>query len=297
MAHSFSATSLSQLEPVFDTHIKNLLDAIDAKGSDPFDLKALFGFYAYDIIGQLAFNSDFGSQRSQDPKELPPINEHVFLGCMYGMMPSLLPWSMRVANYLPIPWLQNLLKGRKALRDKTSACLTREMSAQKTSDTRSILTRLIQAKDPETGEPLPEVAVASEAFAFLVAGSHTTSGTLTLLFFHLLHEQSVAVTLTKEILAGTSAGNMQVDLVPSYTGLEAQIPFGMACIRENFRVTPVFTMPLPRTVTDPKGAMVCGYHVPAGVSLIFQIYFLLRLANPWQTNVSMSNYVVHVGNP
>lgn len=116
-------------------------------------------------VGELVFHDDFGSQESQDPKNLPPINEHVFLGCLYGTLPSLLPYSMQISSYLPIPWLQELLKSRRALRDKTSACLSREMSRAKTSEKHSILTRLIRAKDPETGEELPEVSVASEAFA------------------------------------------------------------------------------------------------------------------------------------
>lgn len=120
---------------------------------------------------------------------------------MFGMLPSLLPYSMQIANYLPIPWLQNLLKSRKELKDRTSACLEREMSRQKRSEKHSIPTRLIRAKDPETGKNLPEVAVASEAFAFLVAESHTTSGTMTLLFHHLLRNKAVSEKLTKEMTA------------------------------------------------------------------------------------------------
>jgi benzoate 4-monooxygenase len=268
MAHSFSVASLSQMESIYNTHIKNLLDAIDAKGSEPFNLKDLFGYYAYDVIGELVFHSEFGTQKAQDPTQLPPINEHIFLGCMFGMLPSLLPYSMRIANYLPIPWLQNLLNSRKKLKEKTTACLDREMSRTKTSEKDSILTRLIRAKDPETGEDLPKVAVASEAFAFLVAGSHTTSGTTTLLFYHLLHNEKAAEKLTKEVDACIPWTDAAGDSLPAYAGLEAQLPYAMASIRENFRITPVFTMPLPRTVTDPKGAVINGFQVPTGVSCV-----------------------------
>ena len=266
MAHSFSVASLSQMESTYNTHIKNLLDAIDAKGSKPFNLKDLFGYYSYDIIGELVFHTEFGSQKAQDPAQLPPINEHIFLGCMFGMLPSLLPYSMKIANHLPIPWLQNLLKSRKELKERTSACLADEMSRQKTSEKQSILTRLIRAKDPETGEALREVDIASEAFAFLVAGSHTTSGTMTLLFYHLLHNKTVAEKLTKEVDSCVSFTETAGDSLAAYTGLEAQLRYGMACIRENFRITPVFTMPLPRKVTDPNGAVISGFQVPTGVS-------------------------------
>src|ERR1700761_5859754 len=228
MAHSFSFASLSQMESIYSTHIKNLLSAIDAKGGEPFDLKVLLGFYAYDLMGELAFHSEFGSQKAQDPAQLPPINEHILLSCMFGMLPSLLPYSMRIANYLPIPWLQHLLASRKALKEMTSACLAREMSREKSTEKDSLLTRLILAKDPETGEPIPEVAVASEAFAFLVAGSHTSSGTMTLLFYHLLHNKTVAEKLTKEVDSCVSFTETAGDSLAAYTGLEAQLRYGMA---------------------------------------------------------------------
>lgn len=67
MAHSFSLASLSQMESIYNTHIKNLLDAIDTKDGRPFDLKDLLGYYSFDIIGELVFHTEFGSQEAQDP--------------------------------------------------------------------------------------------------------------------------------------------------------------------------------------------------------------------------------------
>lgn len=268
MAHSFSLASLSQMELIFDRHIRNLLSAIASHGSEPFDLKELIAYYAYDVMGELIFNADFGTQKSQDTNGLPPINEHIFLGCMYGMLPSLLPYSMRFSGYIPLPWLQNLLESRKVLRDRTAQHVVQEMARDKTSEHHSILTRLIRAKDPETGESLTQDQVSSEAFGFLVAGSHTTSGTLTLLFYHLLQNAEASGKLTKELVAGLPWNNPEAESIPAYSGLEAQLPYATACIRENFRISPVFTMPLPRTVCDPNGAVINGIHVPQGVRTI-----------------------------
>jgi cytochrome P450 len=52
-------------------------------------------------------------------------------------------------------------------------------------------------------------------------------------------------------------------------------------------------MPLPRTVTDPKGVVVDGIHVPSGVSWEVAILHLQFANRCSQTNVSMCNYVVH----
>lgn len=37
-------------------------------------------------------------------------------------------------------------------------------------------------------------------------------------------------------------------------------------MKENFRVTPVFTMPLARRVLKPEGIIIAGNHIPYGVS-------------------------------
>jgi cytochrome P450 len=48
---------------------------------------------------------------------------------------------------------------------------------------------------------------------------------------------------------------------------EASLPYLRNCIKENFRVTPVFTMPLARRVMGPEGLVIAGKHIPQGVSL------------------------------
>lgn len=270
MAHSFSVASLSQMESIFDNHIHELLLTIDGLQGKPFDLKELVAFYTYDVMGTLIFNAEFGSQKAQDSNQLPPINDHIFLGCLYGMLPSLLPYSMQVGKHIPWPWLQNLLKSRETLRNKTSNHVATELARDKTVKRQNILTRLIEARDTETGEGLTGDQIKSEAFGFLVAGSHTTSGTLTLLFYHLLHNPAAAKKLSEELVAGLSLPLADADAqnmaLPAFSGLEMQLPYTTACIRENFRISPVFTMPLPRKVCDPEGLVIDGIHVPYGVS-------------------------------
>ena len=49
-------------------------------------------------------------------------------------------------------------------------------------------------------------------------------------------------------------------------GLETSLSYTMACVRENFRMNPVFTMPLWRRVGYPSGVNIGDHHVPEGVS-------------------------------
>jgi cytochrome P450 len=94
-----------------------------------------------------------------------------------------------------------------------------------------------------------------------VAGAHTTSGTLTLLLFHLLHNPLILKRLVAEL--DRELALMSESSVPyKINHLEKNLAYEMACVRESFRMSPVFTMSLPRIVTEPHGLDIDGFHVP-----------------------------------
>ncbi|KAH0526946.1 hypothetical protein TsFJ059_010211 [Trichoderma semiorbis] len=272
MSHSFSMATLLKFEGRFGKHLHRLFSNIEQQPEGQvFDLKESVARYAYDVISDLAFEKDLNTQGNPEANELPPIPDHILIGTMYGMVESLLPYSIRIGNKLPIPSLQKLLQSRKLLSQKASEYVNSAIEDHKAGEKETLLDNLLEAKDPSTGAPLTPAEVSSEAFAFLVAGAHTTSATLGLLFYHLLHNRYAAEKLTEELNANVPLYNDGGKEI-SYSGLESKLPYTMACIKESFRITPVFTMPLPRLVTDPNGVDINGFHIPQGtaVSMISQ---------------------------
>ena len=83
--------------------------------------------------------------------------------------------------------------------------------------------------------------------------------------FHTLHNPDVLAKVTAEICANVPRYTSDDDII-SYAGLEAKLPYTTACIRENYRMSAVFAIPLPRTVTNPDGVVIDGVTVPKGVS-------------------------------
>ncbi|RYC79605.1 hypothetical protein BFJ63_vAg17512 [Fusarium oxysporum f. sp. narcissi] len=198
----------------------------------------------------------------QDLSKLPPINDHIFLACLMGMTPESVPVMRQLAPWDSIPWLQRLFKARLQVKKLTAEFVSRRLN-EKVTSRNGLLTSFIKAVDPETGERPTELDINTEAFAMIVAGSRTTAGTLQLLFLHLLQNPYVLDEVIKEIDSNLS--DISTPVMP-FKSLEERLPFTMACINENFRINPVFTMPLPRRVMTPGGIVIDGHTVPENVS-------------------------------
>lgn len=175
-------------------------------------------------------------------------------------MPPLKPLLTKIGPWLPFPWFKNMIESRIWLRDTAAANAAREYQTQEDSKNYNLLTSLIRAKDPETGQTLEQVDVATEAFAFLVAGSHTTYGSLTLLFKHIFDRRDIRDAVRKEL--DENAPSMKQGVLP-YTGLEMKLPYLSATMKESFRMTPVFQLPLPRII-PATGQTLAGQEIPGG---------------------------------
>ncbi|KAJ5755687.1 hypothetical protein N7533_005230 [Penicillium manginii] len=271
MSHSFSMSYVKEMEQYLDANIKILRDKISrhALNDELFDLKKTLHYYTIDVLGELAFSQTFGIQESDDESRIPPVIEHSLLAAVTGAWPAM---TMTLKKWLPkIPHkgLQALFKGRKACADLASRCVNIRLSTLRSKngtpkdlpERKDILTNLINAKHPDTGESLTQTDLETEAFGFIIAGTHTTSATATLLFYHLLHNTNLmnqCVTEIDEKLPSLQPNQSAY----SVTDAEASLPFLRNCIKENFRITPVFTMPLARRVLNAEGVIIAGNHIP-----------------------------------
>ena len=114
-----------------------------------------------------------------------------------------------------------------------------------------------------------ELVVRESLICNSIAGTHTTSATTTLLFYHLLHNPEYLEKCVHEIDSNLPPLNPD-EAAYAVTTVETSLPFLRNCVRENFRITPVFTMPLARRVMNPAGVTIEESHIPYGVS--FEIY-------------------------
>lgn len=279
MSHAFSMASIKDMEQYMDENIAILKSEISrfCRTGQAFDLKELLHNYVIDVLGELAFSQSFELQKTGDRSRVPPVKEHTLLGTTMGSLPGMIPWLKWILPKLPVSSIQELFQGRLKCAQLAASCVRRRLDSVKsevnTGDTsvknrKDLLTTLIRAKDPETGAKLTQTDLETEAFGFIIAGTHTTMATTTLVLHHLLHNPRSLEKVTEEIFDKLEPLSSDQSAYP-ITNLEAKLPYLRLCMQENYRLTPIFTMPLARRVTAAAGLSVPGtpYHFPQGTSV------------------------------
>ncbi|GME26034.1 Cytochrome P450 [Neofusicoccum parvum] len=244
MSHSFSISYVKDMEALLDQNVKLLKDKIAgfSNKNQIFDLRKVLQYYAIDVLGELAFSQSFSVQITDDESLVPPVKEHSLLAAVTALASRC---------------VQQRLDALHGVKDDGDA-----VDRQR----KDILTNLILARHPDTGERLTQTDLETEAFGFIIAGTHTTSATASLLFYHLLHAPEIMTKCIAEIDANLPA--LRPD-EPAYSvsDVESSLPYLRQCVRENFRITPVFTMPLARRVMAPEGITIAGRHIQQGASV------------------------------
>ena len=141
-----------------------------------FDLKKVLHYYTIDVLGELAFSQSFGVQIADDESLVPPVKEHSLLAAATGAWPAKTRTLKKWLPKLPIESLRNLFRGLAACATLASQCVQRRIAdlqdakhdtATESSQRKDILTNLILAKHPDTGEHLTQADLETEAFGFM----------------------------------------------------------------------------------------------------------------------------------
>jgi len=181
MSHSFSSAYVKQMEQCLDINIQILKDRIRSytASGQVFDLNKVLHYYVIDVLGELAFGQSFGIQVADDESMVPPVIEHSLLAAATGAWPTMLFTLKKWLPKIPYEPLQRLFAGRQAVIDLAVRCVNRRREQLKDvienptslkAQRKDILTSLLLAKHPDTGEMLPAIDIEAEAFGFMFVG-------------------------------------------------------------------------------------------------------------------------------
>jgi cytochrome P450 len=129
---------------------------------------------------------------------------------------------------------------------------------------------LLNAKDPETGEGLTTQELWGESNMLMLAGSDTTSTTLSATIFYLLHNLRNMEQLKSEVRENFN----NVEEIVTGPQLNSLV-YLKACIDEAMRLAPSLPAAIPREVTD-GGLEVDGVFLPEGTDCGTSAYSIHR---------------------
>ncbi|OAA63408.1 Cytochrome P450 [Niveomyces insectorum RCEF 264] len=260
VSHGYSMSALQAMEKYVQERLQLFMRKMSffSTSGEVFNLAKWCHFFAFDVIGELAFSEGFGMLESGiEDEHIRLINNQMEFGSTIGMVPWAIPFTKW--TFLPIPWLRNLQAGRERLKELTRSRVERRR--EKVSDRKDLLGRLIEAKDPVTGQMLDAIDLRTEAFSSIVAGSDSTSSALGYTFYHILGHPDVYRTLTKELIDAFPGRKYSTDSHPPTYAELGRLPYLQACIKEALRITPPATINLPRYVPQ-GGRVVAGTYLP-----------------------------------
>lgn len=134
-----------------------------------------------------------------------------------------------------------------------------------------LLTRLMQARDEETGQAMSEGLLRDESITTFFAGHETTARTMTFAWYALAANPTVTQRLHEEldrVLAGRA---------PT-AELLRQLPYTLQVIKEVLRLYPA----APFYVRDAiAGDQIGGFEVPAGAAVMLSPYYTHRHPQFW----------------
>ncbi|GME27504.1 cytochrome p450 monooxygenase [Neofusicoccum parvum] len=270
MSHAFSDSALKGVEDYVLTYVRSYVSKLAGGTTDSWtparDVSTWSSYLGFDVMGDLSFGRSFNMLEG----DIAENREAAFL----------LTQAAKRHNVTgPMPWLHQsgldriLFRKINQDRDKYLA-FSRKQVGQRTqsdvwkSDRKDFFYYLLNSKDPETGQGFHKAELWGESNTLIIAGSDTTSTTLTSTTFYLLHNPAALSRLTSEIRNAFPSA----ESIRSGPALNA-CAFLRACIDEAMRMSPPVGAILPRTVL-PGGIEILGRKLPAGVGVGSPIYAL-----------------------
>jgi cytochrome P450 len=212
------------------------------------------------VVGRAIFGDDVARAGAVLDSAFPVLNRHTFRRAMSPLAPP--------ASW-PTPDNRRAARARRALYEVVDELIAHRQRAG--ADGEDLLSRLLLARDPDTGEAMDLQQVRDEALIFLLAGHETTSTALTFTL-HLLgrhpSEQKLVLDELDTVLDGRP---------PTLDDAPALERTAMA-IKEAMRLYPPAYALGRLSVTENE---VGGYSIPAGAYVVVSQFATHRHPQFW----------------
>ncbi|KAI0183044.1 cytochrome P450 [Xylaria flabelliformis] len=267
LSQPISESSLKTMIPQIEEKVRLAIQRMgeEMKLKKVTDVFKWWMFMTTDVIGHLTFGESFHAlEKGEVNTYIKDIRKAGIIGTFGTQLKLLMP----ILYYVPLPGLGGSLG---AISDRMSSYASTQLNKLRDELNSSgeerplLLNKLVKGGTIE-GESMTEVELRNAAEAYIVAGSDTTSNTLTFLTWVLCGQPEIKDQLIKELQT----------LPANFTDDDLKLlPFLNRCITEALRRFPVVPGGLPRYVPK-EGTEISGYWLPGGSTVTTQTWSLHR---------------------
>ncbi|KAG6862244.1 hypothetical protein C0995_002175 [Termitomyces sp. Mi166 len=223
-SRGFAPESLRSYQAIVDKRLNQLLAYLDMRSEQTIDLAKWMGWFAYDVMNDMAFGDNIEMMQCQDSARLWDIMENAQ---PIGLVTSILPWLADFFNQIP-----GTAKKMKEFREFARRRVIKRLKSG--SSTKDLIYHLSDEGGLETIPPHVN-QVANDASLVIVAGSDTISPALSSLFYYLISNPVACSRLQTEIdNSGLSADNVTELARLSYLTAAIYIPEGTTTNVHNY---------------------------------------------------------------
>ncbi|OAP63321.1 hypothetical protein AYL99_02548 [Fonsecaea erecta] len=260
LSQGFSESALRDAEEFMiekiDILCKQLISPSTEKAKD---MSLWLNYLAYDIMGEVVFSKSFDMLTNPSLRYVLDLIDSMVFSTLLG---GIVPWIYRsgLINVL----FPRLLRTRTKFIAYVAGVVQNRIAAEATPAAgrrRDFFHHLLNAKDAETGKPLPIASLFSEGVLLVVGGSDTSSTGMAATLFYLLKYPECMSNLRQELDSKFNS----VDEIKSGVKLTSCV-YLRACVDEALRMAPPGPGVLPRTALK-GGETVNGEYIPEGIDV------------------------------
>ncbi|VUC23057.1 unnamed protein product [Clonostachys rosea] len=266
LGRGFTATSLrAEWE---DMVRQKVVDAIvgmktEAASKGVVDIRRWWMCMASDVVSKVMFGKSFDALKEGKDSQEDPWFELVQITNRSSFLAMQFPLLYNIMRYVPIINRASMFHAHEAMMSKGDAAVQNSKAAAD-GDNANIFAKVRQ--QTENDDSLTKLDIQVEAGSFMIAGTDTTSNTLTYLVWAVLSRPDLQSALEDEVSAlGEGFTDSQLE----------KLPLLHAVIEETLRLYGAAPTPLPRIV-PPGGARLGGYDIPAGTEVATQSFTMHR---------------------
>ncbi|KAF9497369.1 cytochrome P450 [Pleurotus eryngii] len=257
---AFSRIALQGYEKPLLGNIERLTEALDARTNQMVDMTIWMGYFALDFMGDIVFGQPYRILESgMDAQGVSGILED---GVRSSTITGQIPWAIPILRWLRITAYDRMKQYAR------SSALRRLEDTERAKD----IFHYLSDEQGVQSVQRPLALVASDAGLAMIAGSDTTTATLSAMWYCLLSNNVAYKRLQQEIDSA-----FPTDELPTNLGTMASMQYLNACINETLRLFPALLSGTQRSVLPGTGGkMIHSFFVPEGTQVFVPAYSLHR---------------------